>query len=43
MINLTLGFAIGFACASYEPARTVVMNGVKRVIAFFRNNTTEQK
>ena len=43
MINLTLGFAIGFGCALYEPARTVVINGVKRVIAFFRNNTTEQK
>jgi hypothetical protein len=43
MFNLTLGFAIGFGCALYEPARTVVINGVKRLIAFFRDNTTEQK
>lgn len=43
MINLTLGFAIGFGCALYEPARTVVITGVRKVIAFFRDKTTEQK
>ena len=43
MINLILGFAAGFGCALYAPARTVVINGVKRVIAIFRDNTTEQK
>lgn len=38
MINLVLGFAIGFGCALYAPARTVVINGTKRVIALFRSN-----
>lgn len=43
MINLTISFALGFGCALYAPARTVVTNGVRRVIAFFRDNETEQK
>jgi hypothetical protein len=42
MINLTIGFALGFAAALYPPARTVVMNGVRKVIAYFRTSNSEQ-